>query len=91
MSSSQARSVASTLRVLQLLQARGLAWMATVKSREEVSHAMNGYMATLGIIASELPPMIHVAGTKGCFTCRWPTNRSFHFTAFDFTGGTFSY
>ena len=65
MSSSQARSVASTLRVLQVLQARGLAWMATVKSRDEVSYAMNGYMATLGIIASELPPMIHVAGTKG--------------------------
>ena len=65
MSSSQARGVASTLRVLQVLQARGLAWMATVKSREEVSVAMNGYMATLGIVPAELPPVIHIAGTKG--------------------------
>lgn len=54
-----------TLRVLQILQSRGLAWMATVRSRDEVTRAMARHMAALGLRAGALPPVLHVAGTKG--------------------------
>jgi folylpolyglutamate synthase/dihydrofolate synthase len=60
-----APNVAATLRVLQALQARGLAWMATVTSRDEVSRAMARYMDALGVAPAALPPVLHIAGTKG--------------------------
>lgn len=39
--------------------------MSTVKSREEVSRSMHFFMNSLGIEASDLPPAVHIAGTKG--------------------------
>jgi folylpolyglutamate synthase len=59
------RTVAATLRLLQRMQAHGLPWMARVSTRETVAQAMSYYLTRLGVDAASLPPVIHIAGTKG--------------------------
>jgi len=57
--------VPATLRVLRSLQASGLAWMSRVRSREQVVASVEGHLRALALPAAALPPIVHVAGTKG--------------------------
>ena len=60
-----ARDLGGVLRVVAALQRHGLPWMASVGSREAMVQAMLYYMVRLDISITALPPVIHVAGTKG--------------------------
>jgi hypothetical protein len=59
------RGVGATLRLLQRLQGHGLPWMRTVTSREQVRQAMAYFATRLGLDLAAIPPVIHIAGTKG--------------------------
>jgi folylpolyglutamate synthase/dihydrofolate synthase len=59
------RDIAGCLRVVQALQSHGLSWMSSVSSRLAVKQAMHYYMTRVGIAVDSLPPIIHIAGTKG--------------------------
>jgi folylpolyglutamate synthase/dihydropteroate synthase len=60
-----ARGAAGTLDLLQQMQRAGLAWMGRVQSASQVAQAMGFYATLLGIDVSSIPPVIHIAGTKG--------------------------
>jgi folylpolyglutamate synthase/dihydrofolate synthase len=59
------RTLQASLEALQRLQANGLRWMKNVRSRDQVVQSMLYFMTRLGIDVSQLPPVVHVAGTKG--------------------------
>lgn len=62
---SMPRDISASLAVLRALQGKGMQWMSGVKLREEVVAQKVSHLQTLGLSFQDLPPIIHVAGTKG--------------------------
>lgn len=76
------RNIESSLQLLQRLQANGARWMAGVQSREQVAQSLSYYLTKCGIDAHSLPPLIHIAGTKGKGTTATITEQILHTTGF---------
>ena len=59
------RNMAAAMRAVLDLQRSGGKLIEVAQSRERVVTMMQGYMRRLAIDADSLPPVIHIAGTKG--------------------------
>jgi folylpolyglutamate synthase/dihydropteroate synthase len=60
------RDIAHALRALRSLQISGQAWMRQhVSTPQQVQQATYAHAKTLRVDLSALPPVIHIAGTKG--------------------------
>lgn len=59
------RNVASSLRILQQLQNYGLPFMKYIQHKDQITQTMHYYLTRLGIDITAIPPVIHIAGTKG--------------------------
>jgi UDP-N-acetylmuramyl pentapeptide synthase len=60
-----ARDMAAAFRALMSLQSTGSKLLEAAKTRELVLQAMGHYMDRMGFRLSSLPPVLHIAGTKG--------------------------
>jgi folylpolyglutamate synthase len=58
-------TVAKSVQLLQVMQSHGLEWMRNVRTREQVVQSMHYYLTRAGLDAAAVPPIIHIAGTKG--------------------------
>ena len=59
------RNIATTLQILQKLQSHGLQFMKYITHRDQITQTMHYYFTRLGIDITSIPPVIHIAGTKG--------------------------
>ena len=59
------RGMAAAMRAIMSLQSTGAKLVEAASSRERVLHFMTGFSERLHMDLRTLPPVIHVAGTKG--------------------------
>jgi folylpolyglutamate synthase len=59
------RGLQSALKAVMELQSQGNKLIETAKSREHVLEFMNIYLSAINVDLTKLPPVIHIAGTKG--------------------------